>query len=137
MTEPRGTDRTNDEFLTQVVSAAPEIGSGVDAEQTTRAVLTALANAVSPGQIADLMDALPAGLAPEPTAVSGNAQKVDKPAFLGRIGAATGTSDPALVENHARAVLATLTRWASDSQISDTLDQLPVDLRELFDPPQG
>lgn len=136
MTNPRETGQTKDAFLAQVIDTAPGIDSSAEAEQVSREVLTALANAVSFGQVAALMEALPPGLAPEGTAVAGNARPVDKAAFLEQIGGVTGSTDSAIVEQHVRAVLTTVAKWVPEAQVSDTLEQLPRELRELFDPPQ-
>lgn len=132
MADPRDTDQTKEAFLARVIDEAPEVRTDAEAEQVARATLSALANAVSAGQISDLMPALPPGLAPEGTAVASNAQQVDKSAFLDQVGGASGSTDVEVVERQVRAVLTTLTRWAPNAQISATLDQLPADIREMF-----
>lgn len=133
MTDPRDdTDQTAEAFLAQVSSEVPEVRTDNEAEQVTRATLSALANAVSAGQISDLLPALPPGLAPEGPAVAGNAQQMDKSVFLDQVGGESGITDVEAVERRVRAVLATLARWAPNSQIEATRDQLPADIREMF-----
>lgn len=131
------TDRNPEAFLIQVLDQAPELDTVAGAEQVSRAVLTALANAVSFGQISTLMQALPLGLAPEGTAVAGHAHQMDKAAFLDQVGAATHTTDPATLERQTRAVLTTVAQWAPAAQVADTLEQLPDQIRELFPQPQS
>ncbi len=121
-------------FMNQVIDRAPEVDSDRESERLTRGVLETLALAVSSGQF----DALTASLPPELRTESGGGEKqaraLGRTEFVDRAGGYSSSVDADVVERQVRAVLTTLVRWEPSGQTADTLDQLPPDLQDMFDP---
>lgn len=121
-------------FTDQVQQRGPFTSSG-DADQVTRATLAGLAKAVSGGQAAALVKAVPDHLQPD-ISQAGQAKPIDVPEFLDRIGGYSSSVEPSVVERQVRAVLQTVADWQPTEQTTqDTLAQLPPQLADLFTRP--
>ncbi len=104
-----------------------EADSVEQAEAMTRATLSSLAERITSGQARDLRPFVPERLRPYLEPVSDEARPFDHGGFLGSIADQRDTAD-----QRARAVLATVREAAPESEIQQTLAQLPTELARLF-----
>lgn len=124
-------DTAMENFLARVQQHG-ELTTREAAERATRGTLSALAESITGGQMADLAAGLPAPLRPQIEQASGHARPFDKSAFLDRVTGDVDTVDIDKAETQARAVLRTVSEWAPEGEIEDTLEQLPPELSQLF-----
>jgi uncharacterized protein (DUF2267 family) len=112
--------------------------AGVDeggARRATEAVLETLAERITGGQVADLMNQLPGELHPPllrgDAASNGAARPMSLEEFVARIAEREGVP-PAQAREHARAVFATLREAVGEKEMRDTEAQLPDDYHALL-----
>jgi uncharacterized protein (DUF2267 family) len=108
-------------------------------EAATKAVLEALANRISGGEIDDVAARLPSELR-EPLARGkaksrGAAKPLSLAAFVREIADLEGV-DEETARDHARAVFSTLRRAISEEEYRDVVSQLPDDYEVLVGPPR-
>jgi uncharacterized protein (DUF2267 family) len=119
------------EFLRRVAER-----EGVDedaAEEHTRAVLTALAVAVAPGELGDMVAQLPREFAPLLKAAGiGRERAMAEPDFVSRVAALAGV-DRDRARRAAEAVLETLAVRISNGEVEDLKEDLPRDLHPALD----
>jgi uncharacterized protein (DUF2267 family) len=123
-------DTAEENFLRRVQQHSG-LTSRTEARRLTEATLSALAVAVSAGQVTQLARHLPVGLQPGHRA-AGQAVKFDKAALLDTVSGAVPSTDPEEIEILTSAVLNTVREQLPAAQMSDTLAQLPDDLAALF-----
>jgi uncharacterized protein (DUF2267 family) len=123
---------TADEFVQRVARRAGL--SSAAAQRATEAVLEALADRISGGQIDDLADQLPRELQPPllrgKIRSHGAARPLSVADFV-RVVAEREGAAPEDAREHARAVLTTMREAVSDKEFADTMAQLPDDYRAL------
>jgi uncharacterized protein (DUF2267 family) len=122
-----------EQFLQAVADRA-----GLDpqaARRATDAVLETLAERISGGEVADLVDELPRELQPaldRGNALShGAARKMSLEDFVRHVAEREGVT-PEEAREHARAVFATLREAVSEKEYLDTVDQLPDEYSALL-----
>jgi uncharacterized protein (DUF2267 family) len=124
-----------DEFVQRVARRAQLDPAA--ARHATDAVLEALGDRISGGQVDDLADQLPGELYPPlqrgKIRSHAGARPLPLAEFVRTIAEREGVP-PEAAREHARAVLSTLREAVSDKELSDTLAQLPDDYRALFAP---
>lgn len=127
---------TTDEFVERVA-----IRTGLDldgARRATDAVLEALADRISGGQVDDLADQLPLELHPAlergKVRSHGAARPLSLEDFV-RVVAELEGVPPDAAREHARAVVSTLRDAVSDKEFADTMTQLPDQYQVLLAPP--
>ncbi|GAA3752416.1 DUF2267 domain-containing protein [Salinactinospora qingdaonensis] len=130
--QPEYSDSAMDDFLARVQQQSG-LTSREEADQVTRATLTALGERISGGQMSDLAALLPRQLTPEVEHGRGQAKSFDKGAFLDRVSGDIGTTDLDAVERETRGVLRTLQEWAPEGEVDNTLAQLPPELAGMFE----
>lgn len=130
---PGYTDSAMENFLARVQEHS-RLESRTEADQLSRATLSALAQCVSAGQMADLTAGLPEDLHSAADAGAGQAKSFDKRTFLDQISGGIGSVDMSEVEHKTQGVLRTLREWAPSGQSSNTIAQLPPELSRLFAP---
>lgn len=120
---------TIEEFLERVQDAAG-IDSRDQTEQAVHATLRTLADRISGGQAKDLALYLPAPVRADLIETTEQAEPFDRDEFLDRV-AAIESTDRTTAERHARAVLTAVRVSVPESEVADTLDQLPSDIARL------
>ena len=113
-------------------------GSDIDdaqAERAAWATLTTLAERLSPGRLADLLEQLPAEMKPWLYTQS-PAQGFDIDEFLCRVAEREGV-DVKTAERHAHAVFFALGQAVSRDEIADVADELPESFAPLVAEAQG
>ncbi|TQN32542.1 uncharacterized protein (DUF2267 family) [Haloactinospora alba] len=130
---PGYTDSATENFLARV-QEHNGLESRAEADQLSRATLSALAQCVSAGQMDDLTAGLPEDLHSAIEAGTRQAKSFDKRTFLDQISGGIGSVDMSEVERKTQGVLRTLREWAPEGQSSDTIAQLPPELARLFAP---
>ncbi|WP_438387731.1 DUF2267 domain-containing protein [Actinopolyspora saharensis] len=103
-----------------------------EASRVVRATLTTLAEAISGGQVDELVEGLPPEVRRELSQRSGQARSLGETEFLDRVSGEIATTDLEATEQQVRAVLTTLRQWAPHGEIDDTAAQLPRSLAKLF-----
>lgn len=124
-------DSAAEEFVARVQELG-RLSTRTEADQVTRATMTALAERISSGEMRDLTSGIPDGLRAEIKPASGQAQPFDKNAFIDTITGGIGTVDMDRAENQTRAVLRTVHEWAPAGEIDNTVAQLPPKLADMF-----
>lgn len=109
-----------------------DLESADEASRVTRATLTTLAEAISGGQVDELMQGLPPEVQRELSQRSGQARSLGETGFLDRVSGEIATTDEERTEQQARAVLSVLHEWAPRGEIGDTVAQLPRSVAKLF-----
>ena len=107
-----------------------------EAERAAHATLATLAERITEGEATDLAAQLPQNLQPalEGTTESGEPFGIDE--FFRRVAEREDVSAGA-AEEHARAVLVTVSQAVTGGEIEHVLSQLPEEYRELFAEPSG
>jgi uncharacterized protein (DUF2267 family) len=125
---------TLDEFLA-LVRDRGEYDSRQEAERVSKAVLTVLADRISPGEATELSAQLPAPLntAVQPDEDRPGSFGVDE--FCRRVAARVG-GHPRTAEWDASAVLSTVAEAVSGGQLNQLLSQLPSGYATLFGKPE-
>lgn len=104
-----------------------------EAERVVRATMHKLGARISSGQARDLAAVLPPELGEELTNHgTRQATSVDKHELIDQISAEIHSVDAETVEEHVAVVLHTVRQWAPDTELDDTLAQLPPQLAALF-----
>lgn len=128
---PEGQGPTGlDAFLGRVERFG-ELVSRDEAQELTQTTLLALAERISTGQARDLAASLPAPLRPYLEAPSEPAGDFDAEALVRRVMDARHL-DAAGAERQIQAVFAALRERVPDTEISDTVEQLPPDLARML-----
>lgn len=125
---PVGTDA----FLARVEEYA-QLVSRDETQELTQTTLAALAERLSAGQARDLAAWLPAPLRPHLQAASEPAEPFDSRVLIRQV-MDVRHLDSASAERQVRAVLAALREQVPKAEMSDTLQQLPRELGQLFTP---
>jgi uncharacterized protein (DUF2267 family) len=122
---------TYDDFVTSVAQA---LGAGRErAERAIEATLQTVAERIGRGEARDLMEQLPAELAPW-LSTSGGAQSFDVDEFLRRVAEREGVETPE-AERDARAVFRALALAVSPKEFDDVVAELSKDYAPLL--PRG
>ncbi|MFP5068458.1 DUF2267 domain-containing protein [Pseudonocardia nantongensis] len=131
---PADSTRSLHDFVVRVRQDA-RLDTDSEAEALSRATFRQLGEQVSRGQAEKLASGLPRELSAElltPTAAQ--ARSFDRRTFVDAVSGSTGATDLDEADGQVRAVLATLGSWAPDSELSDTVGQLPDDLAAMLQP---
>lgn len=118
-------------FFTEVARRADLPDPG-EARTATGVSLNLLADRISTGKARDLSSALPEDLRTYLATHKKTPQSFDKDTMLERVITATGAADQQAAQRQVRAVFTTLRGWISESQLDDTLAELPPEIGELF-----
>lgn len=119
-----------DAFLARVEEYG-QLVSRDESQELTQATLAALAERVSTGQASDLAGWLPAPLRPYLRAASEPATPFDSRVFIRQV-MDVRHLDSASAQRQVRAVLAAVREQVPEKEVSDTLEQLPQELAQLF-----
>jgi uncharacterized protein (DUF2267 family) len=125
---------TLDEFL-YVVRDRGEYDSRDEAEQVSRAVLTVLANRITPGEAKDLSAQLPAPLSSAAQPDDNRPDSYGVEEFCRRIAERVG-GHTRTAEWDASAVLSTVADAVSGGELNQVLSQLPSGYAPLFGKPE-
>ena len=122
----------------ELISHVSEL-AGLDrseAERAAHATLATLAERITEGEASHLAAQLPQDLQPALEGATGTGEPFPVDEFFRRVGEREDVPVEA-AEEHARAVLVTVSEAVTGGEIEHVLSQLPDEYRELFVEPSG